>query len=142
MIAEKQDVLQMIPQKSPMDMVDGLIDHDENITTSRLILTNQNVFCKHGYFHEPGLIENMAQTAALRAGHEAQKEGTEPFVGFIGAVKRMKIHALPKDSDILITTITVLTKVANATLIKGEVYAGSELMAEGELSIFKQEEVE
>ena len=52
-------------------MVDGLVAHDEVSTTSRLELNEQNIFCKNGYFHETGLIENIAQTAALRAGYTA-----------------------------------------------------------------------
>lgn len=139
MIAEKQDVLQMIPQKTPMNMVDGLIDSDETSTTSRLALTNRNIFCKNGYFQEPGLIENIAQTAALRAGYEALQKKTKATVGFIGAIKRMKIYALPNDSSVLHTTITVLTEVTNATIIRGEVHTDSKLLASGEMSIFKQE---
>ena len=139
MIAEKREILHMIPQKAPMDMVDGLIEHNEFLTTSRLILTSDNIFCRNGFFNEPGLIENIAQTAALRAGYEAYKKGTKPSVGFIGAVKKMKIHALPKDTSELQTTITVVTEVANASLIKGQVFNDSELMAEGEMTIFKQE---
>lgn len=120
-------------------MVDGLIKHDDVSTTSRLKLSNRNIFCKNGYFQEPGLIENIAQTAALRAGYTAYKKNMKAEIGFIGAVKKMKIHQLPVDTSVLKTVITVLTEVANATIIKGEVYEGSILMAEGEMSIFKQE---
>jgi 3-hydroxymyristoyl/3-hydroxydecanoyl-(acyl carrier protein) dehydratase len=138
MLAERTEILQMIPQKPPMAMVDGLVAHDEVSTTSRLELNEQNIFCKNGYFHEAGLIENMAQTAALRAGYTAHKNNIQPLVGFIGAVKKMKIYQLPEDADVLKTIITVLTQVANATIVKGEVYSNSKMMAEGELSIFKQ----
>jgi 3-hydroxymyristoyl/3-hydroxydecanoyl-(acyl carrier protein) dehydratase len=139
MIAEREEILHLIPQKAPMVMVDGLIDHNESSTTSRLTLSSQNIFCKNGFFREPGLIENIAQTAALRAGYEAQMKGKKPFVGFIGAVKKIKIHILPEDASVIQTTITVLTEVANASLIEGKVYSGAQLMAEGEMTIFKQE---
>ena len=120
-------------------MVDGLVKNDEKSTTSRLVLNQQNIFGKNGYFHEPGLIENIAQTAALRAGFAAHQNKNKSETGFIGAVKKLKIYDLPKDSGILQTNITVLTEIANATIIKGEVFVGSTLMAEGEMSIFKQE---
>lgn len=120
-------------------MVDGLVDCDNTTTTSRLELNKKNIFCRNGYFHEPGLIENIAQTAALRAGFAAYQNKNEVETGFIGAVKKLKIYDLPKDSGVLKTTITVLTEIANATIIKGQVYAGSTLMAEGEMSIFKLE---
>ncbi len=139
MLAERPQVLKMIPQKPPMVMVDRLVASDDASTTSQLLLDKQNIFCKNGYFHEPGIIENMAQTAALRAGFMAQNKNTEPIIGFIGAVKKVTIHELPKDSEVLQTKITVLTEVANATIVSGKVFAGSKLIAEGEMSIFKQD---
>jgi 3-hydroxymyristoyl/3-hydroxydecanoyl-(acyl carrier protein) dehydratase len=139
MIVKRAEILQMIPQKPPMAMVDGLVAHDEVSTTSRLELNEQNIFCKKGYFHEAGLIENMAQTAALRAGYTAHLNNMQPLVGYIGAIKKMKIYQLPEDTDVLQTKITVLTEVANATIVEGEVYSNSKMMAEGEMSIFKQD---
>ncbi len=142
MLLEKSEVFNLIPQKPPMAMVDGLIAHDETTTTSRLALNKQNIFCKNGFFHEPGLIENIAQTVALRAGYIAKKNNADPQLGFIGAVKRMHIFELPCDTDILHTKITVLNQLMNASFIKGEVYVGSKIMAKGEMTIFKQEDQE
>jgi len=142
MMLKKSEVLNMIPQKPPMAMVDGLIAHDNTTTTSRLALDKQNIFCKNGFFHEPGLIENIAQTVALRAGYIAKKNNLDPQLGFIGAVKRMHIFELPRDTDILHTKITLLNQLMNASFIKGEVYVGSKIMAKGEMTIFKQEDQE
>ena len=138
MLADKQEVHRMIPQQPPMAMVDGLIANDENSTTSRLILDKGNIFCRDGFFREPGLIENVAQTAALHAGYEAWKNKTEVKKGFIGAVKNFAVYRLPKDDDTLQTTITVTGKLMNAMMIKGRVFANNTLMAEGEMSIFEQ----
>jgi predicted hotdog family 3-hydroxylacyl-ACP dehydratase len=139
MLLEKSEVLNMIPQKPPMAVVDGLIAHDDSTTTSSLALNKQNIFCKNGFFHEPGLIENIAQTVALRAGYIANKNNLDPQLGFIGTVKRMHIFELPYDTDILHTKITVLNQLMNASIIKGEVYVGSKIMAKGEMTIFKQD---
>ena len=142
MLLEKSEVFNLIPQKQPMAMVDGLIAHDETTTTSRLALNKQNIFCKNGFFYEPGLIENIAQTVALRAGYIANKNDVDPKLGFIGAVKRMHIFELPCDTDILHTKITVLNQLMNASIINGEIYVGSKIMAKGEMTIFKQEDQE
>ncbi len=142
MLLEKSEVFNLIPQKSPMAMVDGLIAHDGTTTTSRLALNKQNIFCENGFFHEPGLIENIAQTAALRAGYIAKKNDVDPKLGFIGAVKRMHIFELPCDTGILHTKITVLNQLMNASIINGEIYVGSKIMAKGEMTIFKQEDQE
>ena len=103
-------------------------------------MNRQNIFCKNGFFHEPGLIESIAQTAAVRAGYIAKKNNLDPQLGFIGAVKRMHIFELPGDTDILHTKITILNQLMNVSIIKGEVYVGSKIMAKGEMTIFKQQD--
>ena len=129
----------LIPQKHPMVMVDGLIDHDDLKTRSRLGLFKENIFCNDGYFSEPGLIENMAQTAALRAGYIAKLAGNKPATGFIGAVKKFRLYNLPKDNEVLHTEISVEAELLNALIIKGKVFVDQTLVAEAELSIFTQQ---
>jgi len=141
MLVEKEEVEYLIPQKYPMTMVDGLIEQNEDSTKSRLILNSSNIFCKDGFFSEAGLIENMAQTAALRSGYEAQLKNEKPAIGFIGALKRIKIHKLPKDSEMIETKITILNNLMNVLIIKGEVFCKGSLMAEGEMNIFLQNKV-
>lgn len=139
MLLEKHEVLDLIPQKHPITMVDGLIEQTEKSTTSRLILNSKNIFCCDGVFVEAGLIENMAQTAALRVGYFSSLKKENPPIGFIGALKRIKIHKLPNDSDTLNTKITVLNNLMNVSIIKGEVFSNGILIAEGEMNIFLQE---
>ncbi len=138
MLANKDKILQLIPQRSPMIMVDGLISSNENTSVSILTITKNNIFCKDGHFYEPGLIENIAQTAALRSGYEALQSGTKPAIGYIGAVKKMKIYNLPTDEDILNTKITIQTQLLNVLIIKGIIIVGDAVIAEGEMNIFLQ----
>ena len=138
MLADKKKVIELIPQRYPMVMVDGLIYNDEITTISKLSIFKDNIFCSNGYFNEAGLIENIAQTAALRSGYEAMKSNEEPTVGFIGSVKKMKIYELPKDNDIIHTKVTILTRLMNVLIIKGEVMVNSKIIAEGEMNIFLQ----
>jgi predicted hotdog family 3-hydroxylacyl-ACP dehydratase len=130
------EIQNLVPQKPPMVMVDGLIEHNEIFTVSRLVLSKNNLFCKDGYFHEPGLLENMAQTAALRSGYEAFLKNEKPKVGFIGSLKNIEIYELPKDSDVLQTKLTVLNELLQALIIRCEVFVETKLMAAGEMTIF------
>ncbi len=138
MLADKNKVLQLIPQKAPMVMVDELISSNENFTVSKTYLTKNNIFCSNGFFNEPGLIENIAQTAALRSGYEAMLNNSKPEIGFIGAIKRMKIYALPTDDAVLETKVTILNQLINVLIIRGEITVGNKLFAEGEMNIFLQ----
>ena len=135
-LANKSEVQRIIPQKPPMTMVDILITNDDKTSVSQFAIDEQNIFCKNGVFHEPGLIENIAQTAALRNGYEAKQLGEEAGKGFIGSVKRLTIFKLPTDTDTLTTKITVLHELMNAMVIKGKVFVNTQLMAECEMNIF------
>jgi 3-hydroxymyristoyl/3-hydroxydecanoyl-(acyl carrier protein) dehydratase len=140
MLAEKKEVQELIPQKHPMAMVDGLVEQTGGSTTSRLVLDKENIFCENGYFSESGLIENIAQTAALRSGYEAKRKQQQPVVGFIGSLKRIKIHSLPKDNAMLFTELKVLNKLMNVQIVRGEVFCDGKLLAEGEMNIFLQQD--
>jgi len=139
MLADKQKVLNLIPQKPPMAMVDGLLESDSDKTISTLTIEAGNLFVEDGFFKEPGLIEHLAQTAALRSGYESREAGKEPPVGFIGSVKRMKIFSLPRIGDTLVTTLTIVMNMENISIIKGEVSVNDKPVAEGEMNIFLQE---
>ena len=121
-------------------MVDGLIQTDETSTISVFQPGPENIFSEAGFFKEPGLIENMAQTAALRAGYEAKQSGEKVKAGFIGAVKNFKVHQLPGDTDQLTTIVVVINNFWNVTIIKGQTLVGGRIVAEAELSIFTPEE--
>jgi 3-hydroxymyristoyl/3-hydroxydecanoyl-(acyl carrier protein) dehydratase len=139
MLAEKQKVLSLIPQKPPMAMVDGLMESDNEKTISALTVSEDNLFVENNLFKEPGLIENIAQTAALRSGYEAERKGMKPPVGFIGSVKKMKIYNLPEAGQTLNTKLTVLLEMENISVVKGEVSVNGKLIAEGEMNIFLQQ---
>lgn len=140
MLANLKEILELIPQKPPMVMVDGLIQNDEIKTIAQLQLNKSNIFCQSGLFQEAGIIENIAQTAALGTGYAAKISANKPKTGFIGSIKRLTIYELPKDNDILQTTVCVLHELLNAIVIKGEVFVNNKLMAEGEMNIFLQGE--
>lgn len=138
MLADKQQVLNLIPQKPPMTMVDGLLEFDSKKTVSSLTVNAGNLFVEDGFFKEPGLIEHIAQSAALQSGYAASQSGEKPRIGFIGSIKRMKIFFLPKVGDTLITKVTVLMNMKNISVIIGEVTVSGKLAAEGEMNIFLQ----
>lgn len=138
MLADSKQVSQLIPQGLPMIMVDGLISSDETETVSTLTIVEDNIFYKEGVFCEPGIIENIAQTAALRSGYQASVKNEKPAVGFIGSVKKLKVYDLPKLNDILTTKIIVTTQLLNALIVRGETRVGDILIAEGDLNIFLQ----
>lgn len=117
-------------------MVDALLYTDETTTRCGFTILPANIFTENGVFGEPGLVENIAQTAAAGVGYLAQQTKTPPPIGYIGAIKDLEIFILPKIGDSLVTEVKVLNKVFDVTLVMGTVYCNNELAAKCEMKIF------
>ena len=141
MLNKIQQILiqELIPQRHPIIMVDNLIESDDVMTKSRFIVNHSNIFCEDGCLKEPGLIENIAQTAAARAGYIYKQQDKEIPVGFIGGIKNLNIYQLPIINAELITTVKIVTQIFNATIIEGSVNdIHGQLYAECEMKIFTE----
>jgi predicted hotdog family 3-hydroxylacyl-ACP dehydratase len=132
-----EDIIPLIPQKPPFVMVSKLLYSDETITRSSFYILADNVFVKDGLFQEAGLLENIAQTAALRNGyHQAAKDNRPVTVGYIGAVKDFEVFSLPKVGDELITEVTIGNQIMDVTVILGKVWHKDNLLAQCEMKLF------
>ncbi len=131
-----ENIIPLIPQKPPFVMVGKLLYTDVSITRSSFTVNRDNVFVKDNLFQEAGLMENIAQTAALRAGYLAQIEDKPVAVGYIGAVSSFEIFDLPKVDDEIITEITVENQIFDITVLSGRVWLNQDLMAKCEMKLF------
>jgi 3-hydroxymyristoyl/3-hydroxydecanoyl-(acyl carrier protein) dehydratase len=135
-ITDIEEIIKLIPQKPPMVMVDKLFYSDEKSSRSGLTIKEENIFVEGGFLKEPGIIEHIAQTAALRAGYFYSLKTQQPPIGFIGAIKNLTIHNFPQAGKDLVTEIKVEAEIMNATVISAEVRCAGDLIAEGEMKIF------
>jgi predicted hotdog family 3-hydroxylacyl-ACP dehydratase len=128
-------ILKYIPQRPPFVFVDTLIDSNEQFTISLFKITQDQTLVENNQLTEGGLIENIAQTAAAGVGFYCEKNNVSVPIGFIGAVKNLKILRLPKTNEVLTTKVEVLQEVFGITLIKGTVFIASTEIASAELKI-------
>lgn len=126
----------LIPQRPPFVMIDKLLEVTETATTTGFTILNDNIFVQDGIFKEPGLVENIAQTAAARAGYVSKTENKPVLVGYIGAVNNLQIFSLPKTGDELITEITIENQIFDVTLISGKITCDKQLIAQCNMKIF------
>ena len=131
-----EDILLLIPQRPPFIMVDKLLSSDENSTQTAFRVNEENVLVVEGKFSEAGLMENIAQTAAARAGYIAMMENKPVAVGYIGAVKNLEIFDLPKINDELVTEVKIENQVFDVTVISGTVRRNDIVMAQCKMNIF------
>lgn len=99
-------------------MVDLILEIDANFVETIFLIKEDNIFVQDNVFIEAGLIENTAQTCSSIVGKKYffDEDGTENenvnVIGFISALKNVKIHSLPKVGDTIITKADLVSKFA------------------------------
>jgi 3-hydroxyacyl-[acyl-carrier-protein] dehydratase len=135
MSSEEKSIKTFIPQREPFIMVDRIMSSDGERTVTSFYINEENIFSEQGFFREPGMIENIAQSVAAGRGYEGSKENKAPQIGFIGSVKALSIHFFPKVNSEIRTEIQILNKVLNFTSVAGKIFSDNKIAAECELVI-------
>jgi predicted hotdog family 3-hydroxylacyl-ACP dehydratase len=130
------DILDIIPQRTPMVMIDNLLYSDNQKTISSFEIKPNCIFIENGFLSESGIIENIAQTAAAGFGYIDKKENRPTAIGYIASVKDIEIHELPPVGTKIATEIIAQNKVLDFNIIQGKViFEGTEI-ARCEMRIF------
>jgi len=131
-------IWKLIPQREPMIMIDSLVMCTDTICETSFEILVTNIFVKDGLFREPGLIENIAQTAAAKIGYKSLVENVPTPIGFIGSVNNLRVYSLPAVHSILTTSVEVTYAIMDASIIKATIHSTGELIAKCEMKIFIQ----
>lgn len=129
------DIIRYIPQRAPIVMVDTLIAVNGKVTETSFEVKEGALFVSDGRLQEPGLIENIAQTAAAGVGYQCAVNNTAVPVGFIGAIKNLTIDYLPKVGERVHSRVEVLEEIFDMSLIKGESFVGDKCVVVCEMKI-------
>lgn len=130
------EILAYIPQRPPIVMIDRIVEVIDNKVICQFEIKDDNIFVANGIFCEPGIIENIAQTIAAGAGYKAKEQNTEVKLGYIAAIKNLNIYFLPPVGAILSTSVQIVNKVFNITIIQAEVNVKNTKVAECEMRIY------
>lgn len=140
-MSAQPEIHKYIPQRPPFVMIDAFKSLIENGIQSEFTISPENVLVVDGVFQESGLVENMAQTAAMYAGYTANKSNLPAPIGFIGALRNLKIIGLPRVAEKLTTSVKLKSEVMNIQIVEAEVRnEAQEILAECELRIFLKPE--
>ena len=142
MISKDQELLNYIPQRPPFVMVGELANYTENSAQSQMHINADNILVEGDSFTEGGLVENMAQTAALFAGYTAKLKEIDPPIGFIGAIKNLAIIEKPLVGETIVTDVVLVNEIMQVQVLKAEVKRNNSdhVIASCELRVFLQEE--
>lgn len=136
MLADRDHIIQYIPQRKPMVMIDALKEASDRHAVTQLMIRAENIFVSDGHFTEPGLVENIAQTAAAQSGYQHVQGGMPVKIGYIAAVKNLVITQLPEVGTVIETSVQVINQVLNVIIIEGRIAQGEMLLCSCEIRIF------
>ncbi len=134
-------VERLIPQREPFVLVDKITRHEDDMTTSCFFIPSSHLLIENNRLSAYGLIENMAQSAALRSGYQAYSANDKPKVGFIGTIEKAIIHQLPDSEQTIITEVRQTAQIMNFIVIECRSFLNETLLAECSMKIVLQEEV-
>ena len=138
---EEIDIHTLLPQQEPFVMVGRLTHFDMEKTVTRTTVKPDNIFVENGLFTPSGIIENIAQTCAARIGYVNKyilRKGIQ--LGFIGAIRNLRLHRLPAAGQEIETAIVTVEEVFGMTLVTATVKSGdNDIIAECEMKIAVRE---
>lgn len=123
-ICRGDELLELLPQREPILLVDTLYKCDEQGCQTGLHIREDNMFCIEGSLCAEGIIEHMAQSASVHLGYRSIRKGEPVRIGYIGEVRDFRLTADPRAGDTLETFVQVLSEVMGITLISAETFCG------------------
>ncbi|MGB0402844.1 MAG: hypothetical protein ACPGEG_02025 [Salibacteraceae bacterium] len=140
------NVTSLLPHKPPFVLISHLIEMIENRAITQFDIPDDHILVENDHLSEAGLLENLAQSAALSAGfayftsRETSMDTYNPPLGYMGSIKKITISRLPHKSEI-IETRTILSnsiKSGNTEIVfcVGKITSPKGLIAHGEFKLF------
>lgn len=126
---DEEPVTNWIPQRPPFVFIDAIEDVNEAHAVTRLLIKNDCPLVENGVMPLSGLMENAAQTCAVRAGWVQKHQGAEVKKGYIGAVKGMAVNRFPRVGEMLRTEANLIQEVMNISLIECTIRVKDEVIA-------------
>lgn len=151
------DVKEILPQRSPMLMIDRLTEWSESSATTEFEIREENIFLMscpsaandtvgttsehnarplHKSLTPEGIIENVAQTCAAKIGYYNKYILHLPVnIGYIGEIRNFSVTRFPHAGETLVTKVVVEQEVFGISLISASVSCGGEVIATGKMKI-------
>ncbi len=138
-----------LPHRAPMLMVDDITEINQKEVTTSFKIEKENIFLKNGKFVESGLIENAAQTCSAIVAQPLFLDDKIFFkkdlklIGFISAIKNLKVHNLPKVNSVIQTKAVLGSRYDTDDFaictMNCSIFDKKELLFEAEINLFIQE---
>lgn len=123
-------LLQVLPQRAPMLLVDALIGYTEDTAVAEFHVKAGFLFEDQGELVESGLLEHMAQSVALHTGYTFLLKGEPAPTGYIGSMQQVSIFRLPQVQECLRSEVTIVQEYLGVTLVQVKTLVDGIIIAE------------
>jgi len=128
------DVLDLLPQRPPLIMVDKLIYFDLKSAKTVFTVREENLFCVDGVMEEAGLVENIAQTCAAHTGYKQYIHNEactldKVKIGVIAMIQSLEMKRRPLVGEVLKTSMDIEDEIFSITFVRSEVKIADETIA-------------
>ncbi len=127
----------LIPQQSPMRLVDRLMSVGERVAVVEADVRPGNPFLRgDGALDEAYHVELIAQAAAAMNGFRTPRAADGGPQGYLLGARNVKIQGQARLGDTLAVRVFKATKFGDFGIIEGRVSRGDEVLAEGEIKVW------
>jgi predicted hotdog family 3-hydroxylacyl-ACP dehydratase len=132
-------ILDLLPHRPPMGMLDRLIDSDAQGMRCAATIRPGNLFLRDGVLEPAALIEYMAQAMAA---HVCLKSGSpKPQMGYLVAVRDMEMPAVgPALGADLVIEVIEQGVMGDFASYDGKVIVDEKVVCQGNLKVFRLRE--
>jgi 3-hydroxymyristoyl/3-hydroxydecanoyl-(acyl carrier protein) dehydratase len=136
MLASRTEIINFIPQRDPFIAVHSILQATEEFAETQFEVLPESIFVTNSLLGEPGLLENIAQTAAAQMGYVCKKNALPIPQGYIASIKNLVVYSLPPVGTMLTTSIKVTNHVLSVILLEGTVRLEGAIVCQCEMRIF------
>lgn len=133
-ITDFTTIKSLLPHREPMIMVDSLLEFQNGKATVGFTILKDNIFVENNQFSETGVIEHMAQAAALYSGFKNYSDNYSPKEGFIASIKKLHIETLANVDSFLKTEVSIIHEIVHMTTIKLSTFSNGVEIANAEMN--------
>jgi 3-hydroxyacyl-[acyl-carrier-protein] dehydratase len=141
MLIPREEISSYLVIRSPFIMVDELMAVKQHNFETAFTVRPDNIFLGGSEFSPYGMIENIAQSAAIGLAYSNKGKKNMAMEGFLGGVSRLSVNALPKSGDCILTKVSLINQLGHMYLFEGNCYLGNRNIISCRIKIAGKQEI-
>lgn len=129
--------IDLLPHREPMLFVNALIERFADKAVGTAVLPASGICINNGTLLPEFFIEIIAQTTAMANGFDSQRSGRVINDGMLVGIDSFQINGCGEAGATLRVCTEKVFAFGAVKIIHGEVFAGDELLASGDIKVWE-----